>query len=214
MWVRSLSACHPCGPRHNHAVRAWPRRSAERPMRYDSGRDRTLAMSSAGVRLWPVSARTHCGGQSPIAMHVASHSGRAWHLLRPAARVGVSKPDLIPPNIRRSRLPDGLALHLRPETSCAVQRTVFNQTCASCDIGGSGTNNNNGTLHSPADTGVDGAYAARTANKAYRTTPQRCAVATRAVLPRRQCRHARGRGCALQPGAEPRSYHCAAARPG
>src|SRR6476660_7465198 len=30
-----------------------------------------------------------------------------------------------------------------------------------------------GTLHPPADTGVDGAYAARTANKAYRTTALR-----------------------------------------
>jgi cytochrome c peroxidase len=28
-------------------------------------------------------------------------------------------------------------------------------------------------LHSQADTGVDGAYAARTANRAYRTTPLR-----------------------------------------
>ena len=40
-------------------------------------------------------------------------------------------------------------------------------------MGGSGTDNNNGTLHAPGDTGVDGAYAARTANKAYRTTPLR-----------------------------------------
>src|ERR1041385_1904461 len=52
-------------------------------------------------------------------------------------------------------------------------RTVFDRTCASCHIGGSGTDNNNGTLHPPADTGVDGAYAARTANKAYRPTPLR-----------------------------------------
>ena len=50
---------------------------------------------------------------------------------------------------------------------------LFDQSCASCHIGGSGTDNNNGTLHPPADTGVDGAYAARTANKAYRTTPLR-----------------------------------------
>ena len=28
-------------------------------------------------------------------------------------------------------------------------------------------------LHAPADTGMDGAYAARTVNKAYRTTPLR-----------------------------------------
>jgi cytochrome c5 len=52
-------------------------------------------------------------------------------------------------------------------------RIVFDRTCASCHVGGSGTDNNGGTLHPPADTGVDGAYAARTASKAYRTTPLR-----------------------------------------
>ena len=52
-------------------------------------------------------------------------------------------------------------------------RAVFGRTCASCHIGGSGTDNNSGKLHAPADTGVDGAYAARTASKAYRTTPLR-----------------------------------------
>jgi mono/diheme cytochrome c family protein len=52
-------------------------------------------------------------------------------------------------------------------------RVVFDRTCASCHIGGSGTDNNNGTVHPAADTGVDGAYAARTATKAYRTTPLR-----------------------------------------
>ena len=52
-------------------------------------------------------------------------------------------------------------------------RAVFDRTCASCHVGGKGTDNNRGTLHPAADTGVDGAYAARTANKAYRTTPLR-----------------------------------------
>ena len=52
-------------------------------------------------------------------------------------------------------------------------RVVFDRTCASCHIGGSGTDNNSGTLHPAADTGVSGAYAERTANKAYRTTPLR-----------------------------------------
>lgn len=52
-------------------------------------------------------------------------------------------------------------------------RAVFDRTCASCHVGGSGTDNNSGILHPPADTGVDGAYAARTATKAYRTTPLR-----------------------------------------
>jgi mono/diheme cytochrome c family protein len=52
-------------------------------------------------------------------------------------------------------------------------RALFDKTCASCHVGGSGTDNNSGKLHTPAETGVDGSYAARTANKAYRTTPLR-----------------------------------------
>jgi mono/diheme cytochrome c family protein len=52
-------------------------------------------------------------------------------------------------------------------------RALFNRTCASCHVGATGTDNNEGKLHPPAETGVDGAYAARTANKAYRTTPLR-----------------------------------------
>jgi mono/diheme cytochrome c family protein len=52
-------------------------------------------------------------------------------------------------------------------------QTLFNRTCASCHVGGSGTDNNDGKLHKPEETGVDGAYAARTASKAYRTTPLR-----------------------------------------
>jgi cytochrome c5 len=52
-------------------------------------------------------------------------------------------------------------------------RPLFDRSCATCHVGGSGTDNNTGILHAPADAGVDGAYAARTANKAYRTTPLR-----------------------------------------
>jgi cytochrome c5 len=52
-------------------------------------------------------------------------------------------------------------------------RVLFDRSCATCHVGSSGTDNNSGKLHAPADTGVDGAYAARTANKAYRTTPLR-----------------------------------------
>ena len=52
-------------------------------------------------------------------------------------------------------------------------RGVFNRSCASCHVGGSGTDNNSGVLHQPAETGMSAAYALRTANKAYRTTPLR-----------------------------------------
>jgi cytochrome c5 len=52
-------------------------------------------------------------------------------------------------------------------------RVVFNRTCASCHVGVTGTDNNSGKLHAPDETGMDGGYAMRTANKAYRTTPLR-----------------------------------------
>jgi mono/diheme cytochrome c family protein len=59
-------------------------------------------------------------------------------------------------------------------TGAASGRALFNRNCATCHVGGSGTdNNNNGKLHKPAAIGIDGAYAARTVNKAYRTTPLR-----------------------------------------
>jgi len=52
-------------------------------------------------------------------------------------------------------------------------RALFDQSCASCHVGRSGTDNNTGVLHNPSETGMDSAYAARTANKKYRTTPLR-----------------------------------------
>jgi mono/diheme cytochrome c family protein len=50
---------------------------------------------------------------------------------------------------------------------------LFNRSCSSCHVGVTGTDNNEGKLHPPSETGMDAAYAARTANKAYRTTPLR-----------------------------------------
>ena len=45
--------------------------------------------------------------------------------------------------------------------------------CASCHAGTTYTDVNSGRLHAAAETGMDPRYAARTANKAYRTTPLR-----------------------------------------
>jgi mono/diheme cytochrome c family protein len=52
-------------------------------------------------------------------------------------------------------------------------QVVFNQSCATCHVGGSGTDNNSGVLHAPSETGMSDSYALRTANKKYRTTPLR-----------------------------------------
>jgi hypothetical protein len=50
---------------------------------------------------------------------------------------------------------------------------LFDKSCARCHVGGSGTDNNEGKLHAPSETKMDGAYASRTATKMYRTTPLR-----------------------------------------
>ena len=52
-------------------------------------------------------------------------------------------------------------------------REVFKRSCASCHVGGSGTDNNAGVLHMASETGMSDAYAARTPGKKYRTTPLR-----------------------------------------
>ena len=59
------------------------------------------------------------------------------------------------------------------EAAAAQGRTVFNKVCASCHVGGNGTDNNSGKLHQPGETDMDGAYAKRTKNASYRTTPLR-----------------------------------------
>ena len=88
-------------------------------------------------------------------------------------------PDLVTPKLAALRAyQHSLAAPSAPggsfdATAATRGRAVFDRACVSCHVGVSGTDNNAGTLHPPADTGVDGAYAARTANKAYRTTPLR-----------------------------------------
>nr|MBA3342860.1 c-type cytochrome [Gemmatimonadaceae bacterium] len=52
-------------------------------------------------------------------------------------------------------------------------QAVFAANCASCHVGGNLTDNNAGVLHAPSETGMDSAYAVRTSQKRYRTTPLR-----------------------------------------
>jgi mono/diheme cytochrome c family protein len=59
------------------------------------------------------------------------------------------------------------------QESAGRGKAVFDKNCASCHVGGNGTDNDSGKLHQPGETGMDGAYAMRTRNKGYRTTPLR-----------------------------------------
>ena len=88
------------------------------------------------------------------------------------------------PDLVTSKLPALRAYQLSLQTppppansydAVAARRgqVVFAHDCQSCHVGATGTDNNGGKLHAPEETGVDGAYAARTPAKAYRTTPLR-----------------------------------------
>jgi mono/diheme cytochrome c family protein len=97
-------------------------------------------------------------------------------------RLGVAithSPDLVTPKLAALRAYQHSLAAPPPPTgsvdAAAAERgrPVFDRACSSCHVRTSGSDNNTGTLHAPAETGVDGAYAARTANKAYRTTPLR-----------------------------------------
>jgi mono/diheme cytochrome c family protein len=59
--------------------------------------------------------------------------------------------------------------------AAARGRAVFTGAgrCASCHVGARLTDVNSGKLHAPAETGMDPRYAARTTQRAYRTTPLR-----------------------------------------
>jgi mono/diheme cytochrome c family protein len=52
-------------------------------------------------------------------------------------------------------------------------KVVFDANCARCHTNGNLTDNNDGVLHAPSETGMDPAYAERTTTKRYRTTPLR-----------------------------------------
>ena len=88
-------------------------------------------------------------------------------------------PDLVTPKLPALRayqhsLPAPRPLPGSFDTAAATRgRAVFGRNCMGCHVGATGTDNNAGKLHAPSETGMDGAYAARTTNKAYRTTPLR-----------------------------------------
>jgi mono/diheme cytochrome c family protein len=88
-------------------------------------------------------------------------------------------PDMVTPKLPALRAYQHSLPTPRPEAgtfdAAAAKRglAVFNQSCVRCHVDTTNTDNNAGTLHPPSDTGMDGAYAARTASKAYRTTPLR-----------------------------------------
>jgi hypothetical protein len=97
-------------------------------------------------------------------------------------RIGVNvvqQPDLVTPKLEAlreyqhslARLPAPSTLYDRG--AARRGKVVFDANCARCHTGGTSTDNNSGILHAPSETGMNAAYAERTAQKQYRTTPLR-----------------------------------------
>jgi mono/diheme cytochrome c family protein len=91
----------------------------------------------------------------------------------------VQEPDLVTPKLAALReyqhsIPAPTP-HRGSYDEAAAERgkSVFGTSCAGCHIDGNLTDNNAGVLHAPSETGMDPAYAERTSNKQYRTTPLR-----------------------------------------
>ena len=91
----------------------------------------------------------------------------------------VQEPDLVTPRLAALKAYQHSIPAPTPRTSsydadAAVRgKTVFGANCAQCHVGGNLTDNNDGILHEPAETGMDSRYAERTSQKKYRTTPLR-----------------------------------------
>ncbi|MDB4874999.1 MAG: cytochrome c class [Gemmatimonadetes bacterium] len=99
-------------------------------------------------------------------------------------RIGVNvlqTPDLVTPKLtalRQYQLSLGTPKPPAGTVDDAAEargRALFNgaANCASCHLGTTYTDVNFNRLHAPSETGMDPRYAARTADKAYRTTPLR-----------------------------------------
>ncbi len=100
----------------------------------------------------------------------------------PMLKVAVKHPtDMVTPKLAALRAYQHSLMAPKPDSkkvevdsaSASRGKAAFDKSCASCHVGGSGTDNNSGKLHQASETGMDGAYAMRTKNKAYRTTPLR-----------------------------------------
>jgi mono/diheme cytochrome c family protein len=97
-------------------------------------------------------------------------------------RIGVNivnQPDLVTPKLEALRVYQH-AISAPPTPGASYDRgaasrgkAVFDANCARCHLQGNLTDNNNGVLHAPSETGMDSAYAARTSQKRYRATPLR-----------------------------------------
>jgi len=162
-------------------LRSWPRGSYDPRFNFD-GKSTPLALPPAHG-LADVKNETYTA-EGPISYWNAYVAVTQMHghgnFSDP--RIGVAivqEPDMVTPKLAALRAYQH-SIGRPPTPGASYDRfaarrgkAVFDGNCASCHVGGTLTDNNDGTLHAPSETGMDSSYAARTTQKRYRTTPLR-----------------------------------------
>lgn len=168
-------------PEQKATLRSWPKGSYDPRFNFD-GKSTPLTLPPAHG-LAQVVNETYTA-EGPISYWNAYVAVTQMHghgnFSDPRLGVNIVKePDMVTPKLAAlrayqhsiSRPPTPGALYNR--SAARRGRTVFDANCSSCHVGATLTDNNQGTLHAPAETGMDPAYAERTTQKQYRTTPLR-----------------------------------------
>jgi len=168
-------------PAQKEILRSWPEGTYDPRFNFD-GKSTPLVLPPA-YGLTKVANETYTA-EGPISYWNAYVAVTQMHGQGSFSdpRLGVNivqQPDLVTPKLAALRAYQHSLPTPRPrrqnydEEGARRGQTVFAAKCASCHVGGNLTDNNSGVLHAPSETGMDSAYAARTSQKKYRTTPLR-----------------------------------------
>jgi len=178
--VGSIIALSPAVPEAEKKVlRSWGKGRYDRRRSIDKANGAVLIPPAYGLK--GVAAETYTG-DGPVSYwnaYVAiTQMGGKGDFDDERINVALdSTPDLVTPRLPALRdYQLGLAAPTPPAgsfDSAAAEkgRVVFDRACASCHAGSAYTDSPK--LHAPEETGMDPAYAARSATKRYRTTPLR-----------------------------------------
>ncbi|NUQ20876.1 MAG: c-type cytochrome [Gemmatimonadaceae bacterium] len=168
-------------PEQKAVLRSWPKGSYDPRFNFD-GKSTPLTLPPAHG-LAEVKNETYTA-EGPISYWNAYVAVTQMHghgnFSDPRLGVAiVQEPDMVTPKLAALRAYQH-AIGRPPTPGASYDRfaarrgkAVFDGNCASCHVGGTLTDNNDGTLHAPSETGMDSTYAARTTQKRYRTTPLR-----------------------------------------
>jgi len=176
-----MAKLRPFTPRQKAALRDWPAGTYDPRFNFD-GNSTPLVLPPA-YGLAAVKNETYTA-EGPISYwnNYVAVTQMHGHGNFSDARLGVNivqQPDMVTSKLPALRAYQHvLQAPRRPlpfyqRSAAGRGKIVFDANCASCHVSGNLTDNNNGVLHAPSETGMDSTYAARTTQKKYRTTPLR-----------------------------------------